>query len=131
MSRRVSAAPLAVTTSGGWSGRSGWMKFSQQDGGSIFGAAINFNSAAGTNAGAFNQGHNLHVLTLTNSVSITSTTVDTSPVNNVYEIGVNARDGGPTALHVLSFAARTGAQEVHQLVARERQVGALAVQQHL
>jgi len=52
-------------------GRSGWLKLSQQDGGAILGAAINFNPNAGTSAGAFSQGHNLHVLTLTESVSIT------------------------------------------------------------
>jgi hypothetical protein len=53
------------------SGRSGWVKlFSNNDQG-ILGAAINFNPGAGTNAGAFNQGHNLHKLTLTQSASYT------------------------------------------------------------
>ncbi len=46
-------------------GRSGWAKiFSQADIG-LLGAVINFNPNAGTAAGAFNQGHNLHKLTLT------------------------------------------------------------------
>ena len=46
-------------------GRSGWAKiFSQADIG-LLGAMINFNPNAGTSAGAFNQGHNLHKLTLT------------------------------------------------------------------
>ena len=45
-------------------GRTGWAKvFSQSDIG-ITGAAINFNPNAASAAGAFNQGHNLHVLTL-------------------------------------------------------------------
>ncbi|MEP7342505.1 MAG: hypothetical protein ABI977_32555, partial [Acidobacteriota bacterium] len=52
-------------------GRSGWAKiFSQADIG-LLGAAINFNPDAGTNAGAFNQGHNLHKLTLTTTASYT------------------------------------------------------------
>jgi hypothetical protein len=45
-------------------GRTGWFKvFSQSDIG-IEGAAINFNANAGTAAGAFSGGHNLHRLTL-------------------------------------------------------------------
>ena len=52
-------------------GRSGWLKvFSQTDIG-ISGAAINFNPNALTSAGAFNQGHNLHVLTTTNTANYT------------------------------------------------------------
>jgi len=51
------------------SGRSGWMRlFSQSDIG-ITGAAINFNANAGTSAGAFNQGHNLHALTSTSTAT--------------------------------------------------------------
>jgi hypothetical protein len=55
-------------------GRTGWLKlFSQSpiDIG-ITGAAINFNPNSSTSAGAFNQGHNLHALTLsaTNSFTI-------------------------------------------------------------
>ncbi|HQR33895.1 MAG TPA: hypothetical protein PLK30_14255, partial [Blastocatellia bacterium] len=53
-------------------GRTGWAKvFSQSDIG-ITGAAINFNPNAASAAGAFNQGHNLHGLTLsaTNSYVI-------------------------------------------------------------
>ncbi|HKQ76044.1 MAG TPA: hypothetical protein VJ810_20285 [Blastocatellia bacterium] len=52
-------------------GRSGWIKvFSNNDQG-ILGAAINFNPNAASDAGAFNQGHNLHKLTLTSSASYT------------------------------------------------------------
>ncbi|MEO6724675.1 MAG: hypothetical protein ABIU20_05150, partial [Blastocatellia bacterium] len=52
-------------------GRTGWLKiFSLSDIG-ILGAAINFNPNAGTSAGAFNQGHNLHKLTLTPAASLT------------------------------------------------------------
>lgn len=51
------------------SGRSGWLKlFSTSDQG-ILGAAINFNPDAADAARAFNQGHNLHKLTLTSSAS--------------------------------------------------------------
>jgi hypothetical protein len=50
-------------------GRTGWMKlFSQSDIG-ITGSAINFNPNASSSAGAFNQGHNLHVLTLSGAAS--------------------------------------------------------------
>lgn len=53
------------------SGRTGWLKiFSQFDIG-ILGAAINFNPNVGASAGAFNQGHNLHKLTLTATPSLT------------------------------------------------------------
>ncbi|MEO6727129.1 MAG: hypothetical protein ABIP14_17715 [Blastocatellia bacterium] len=52
-------------------GRSGWFKiFSQSDIG-ILGAAINFNANAGTQANAFNGGHNLHKLTLSSTNSYT------------------------------------------------------------
>ncbi len=48
-------------------GRTGWFKvYSLSDIG-ILGAAINLNANAGTSAGAFNGGHNLHKLTLTPS----------------------------------------------------------------
>jgi subtilisin-like proprotein convertase family protein len=50
-------------------GRTGWLKvFSQSDIG-ILGSAINSNANAASSAGAFNQGHNLHALTLTASPS--------------------------------------------------------------
>ncbi|MGH9803332.1 MAG: hypothetical protein ACRD82_23460, partial [Blastocatellia bacterium] len=50
-------------------GRTGWMKlFSQSDIG-LTGAAINFNPNSASSAGAFNQGHNLHVLTLSSAAS--------------------------------------------------------------
>ncbi len=53
------------------SGRSGWMKFyTSASDGALFGAQINFNASATTNANAFNQGHNLHKLTLTDAVTI-------------------------------------------------------------
>jgi hypothetical protein len=46
-------------------GRTGWLKVFNQTGSiGITGAAINFNANAASSAGAFNQGHNLHVLTL-------------------------------------------------------------------
>ncbi len=52
-------------------GRSGWLKvFSQSDIG-LSGAAINFNPNAAASAGAFNQGHNLHVLTNTSAATYT------------------------------------------------------------
>jgi hypothetical protein len=53
------------------SGRSGWLKlFASSDQG-ILGAATNFNPNAAGDTGAFNQGHNLHKLTLTSTVSNT------------------------------------------------------------
>jgi hypothetical protein len=51
------------------SGRSGWMKFWRTTDGAIIGAMINFNPNAAANASAFNQGHNLHKLTLTTEAS--------------------------------------------------------------
>ena len=54
-------------------GRTGWLKLSNQAGTvGITGATINFNANATAAAGAFNQGHNLHALTLntTNSFVI-------------------------------------------------------------
>ena len=46
-------------------GRTGWLKIYNQTGAiGITGAAINFNPNASSSAGAFNQGHNLHHLTL-------------------------------------------------------------------
>jgi hypothetical protein len=51
-------------------GRSGWMKiFSQADIG-IVGAAITANPNAGTSAGAFNSGHNLHHLRLSGGATL-------------------------------------------------------------
>lgn len=52
-------------------GRSGWMKFyTAVNDWALFGAQINFNANASTSANAFNQGHNLHHLTLTDSATI-------------------------------------------------------------
>src|SRR5262249_37058988 len=49
-------------------GRSGWIKFfTFRDNVALLGAAINLNTSATTAATAFNQGHNLHKLRLTNS----------------------------------------------------------------
>ena len=46
-------------------GSTGWMKFWVASGDQgILGASINFNANAGTAAGAFNSGHNMHKLTL-------------------------------------------------------------------
>lgn len=50
-------------------GRTGWMKFWRDSDGGIIGAIINFNPNAATNSAAFNQGHNLHKLTLTTAAS--------------------------------------------------------------
>jgi len=52
-------------------GHSGWMKLWMQSDGALLGAAINFNPNAATAPGAFNQGHNLHKLTLTSSAVLT------------------------------------------------------------
>jgi len=52
-------------------GRSGWAKFSSQGNVGIFGAMINFNPNSETLASAFNQGHNLHKLTLNNGMTLT------------------------------------------------------------
>ncbi|MGH9846447.1 MAG: hypothetical protein ACREEM_47725 [Blastocatellia bacterium] len=38
---------------------------------SLFGATINLNSNAAANAGSFNQGHNLHKLTLAPNATLT------------------------------------------------------------
>jgi hypothetical protein len=48
-------------------GHSGWMKLWAVNDVGILGAMINFNPSANVSAGAFNQGHNLHKLTLTNT----------------------------------------------------------------
>ena len=50
-------------------GRSGWLKLYSTNDQGILGAAINFNPNAASAAGAFNQGHNLHKLTLTSGAS--------------------------------------------------------------
>lgn len=47
-------------------GQTGWMKLWSTADVGILGAAINRNTNAGTSAGAFNSGHNLHKLRLTN-----------------------------------------------------------------
>ena len=52
-------------------GRSGWLKLSGGTDIGIFGAQINRNTNATSNAGAFNQGHNLHTLTTTTAASVT------------------------------------------------------------
>lgn len=51
-------------------GRTGWMKFWRFDDGALIGSQINFNANTNANAGAFNQGHNLHTLTLTDKAEI-------------------------------------------------------------
>ncbi|MGE0101830.1 MAG: hypothetical protein AB7H86_08465 [Blastocatellales bacterium] len=48
------------------SGRSGWMKLWASSNVGIVGAVINYNANAAAQANAFNGGHNLHKLTLTN-----------------------------------------------------------------
>lgn len=52
-------------------GRSGWLKLYSQNDIGILGAQITANSNAGTQAGAFAGGHNLHKLTLTSSAVLT------------------------------------------------------------
>jgi hypothetical protein len=52
-------------------GRSGWAKFFSLSDNALLGAQINFNANAGTAANAFNQGHNLHKLSLTPSAQLT------------------------------------------------------------
>jgi hypothetical protein len=53
------------------SGRSGWLKISTAGEAGILGAMINRNPNATTSANAFNQGHNLHKLTLINTMVYT------------------------------------------------------------
>ncbi|MDX2044639.1 MAG: hypothetical protein SF097_25740, partial [Acidobacteriota bacterium] len=51
-------------------GRTGWLKVFNQTGAiGMTGAAINFNANAASSAGAFNQGHNLHHLTLNSGMN--------------------------------------------------------------
>jgi hypothetical protein len=52
-------------------GRSGWAKFYSLSDIGLLGAQLNANASAGASAGAFNQGHNLHKLTLTTAASLT------------------------------------------------------------
>ena len=52
-------------------GRVGWFKIWSQSDIGILGAAINFNANAGTAAGAFTGGHNLHKLTLSAAANYT------------------------------------------------------------
>ncbi len=51
-------------------GRTGWMKFWRFEDGALIGSQINFNPNSNASAGAFNQGHNLHALTLTDKAEI-------------------------------------------------------------
>jgi len=53
------------------SGRSGWLRLYSQSDIGLFGAVLNYNGNARTVANAYNQGHNLHHLTLTNAANIT------------------------------------------------------------
>ncbi len=51
-------------------GRTGWLKIYEQTGAiGLSGAVINFNPNPASSVGAFSQGHNLHVLTLTTGMS--------------------------------------------------------------
>jgi len=52
-------------------GRSGWLKLYSTNDQAILGAAINLNKNSEAAAGAFNQGHNLHKLTLTSGAGFT------------------------------------------------------------
>ncbi|MDX2033450.1 MAG: hypothetical protein SF339_22430 [Blastocatellia bacterium] len=51
-------------------GRTGWMKFWTLEDRALFGAALNFTPNAAAASGAFNQGHNLHSLRLTEAATI-------------------------------------------------------------
>ncbi|HQR36036.1 MAG TPA: HYR domain-containing protein, partial [Blastocatellia bacterium] len=53
------------------SGRTGWLKLFSQSDIALFGASLVTNPNTKATANAFNQGHNLHTLTLTNAASIT------------------------------------------------------------
>jgi hypothetical protein len=54
------------------SGRTGWLKiYNNVNDFGLFGAALNFNANAGTQPGAFNQGHNLHKLRLSQAAVYT------------------------------------------------------------
>ncbi|MGE0129728.1 MAG: hypothetical protein AB7U82_16735 [Blastocatellales bacterium] len=59
------------------SGRTGWMKLYTYRDVPLLGAVINLNEAVNASPGAFNQGHNLHKLRLTNS----SVTIPVFPPN--------------------------------------------------
>jgi hypothetical protein len=52
-------------------GRSGWMKLYSESDIGMFGAVINLNKNSNAQSGAFNQGHNLHKLTLTQAATLT------------------------------------------------------------
>lgn len=52
-------------------GRSGWIRMWHRFGAPLIGATINFNPNAAASSGAFNQGHNLHKLTTTDTGVIT------------------------------------------------------------
>lgn len=52
-------------------GRSGWMRLWSFDDAALLGAAINFNQNATASLGAFSQGHNLHILTLSTAAVLT------------------------------------------------------------
>jgi hypothetical protein len=52
-------------------GRTGWMKFWTTSDSAILGSVINYNPSPNANSSAFNQGHNLHKLTLTDAAEIT------------------------------------------------------------
>jgi hypothetical protein len=51
-------------------GRSGWFKLYSVEDQAILGAAINRNTNGDGSSGAFNQGHNLHKLTLTSGATL-------------------------------------------------------------
>ncbi|MBK7597007.1 MAG: hypothetical protein IPJ07_00225 [Acidobacteria bacterium] len=51
-------------------GRTGWMKLYSLSDNGMFGAIINLNKNSNVQSGAFNQGHNLHKLTLTQAATL-------------------------------------------------------------
>lgn len=50
-------------------GHTGWMKFWRDEDGGLIGAVLNFNPNTASSSAAFNQGHNLHTLTLSTASS--------------------------------------------------------------
>lgn len=52
-------------------GHTGWLKVWRLDDGALIGSQINFNPNTNASSNAFNQGHNLHALTLTDKAELT------------------------------------------------------------
>ncbi len=52
-------------------GSTGWLKIRASEDRAVIGAMLNFNANAAVNQRAFNQGHNLHTLTLSTAATLT------------------------------------------------------------